>query len=776
MATRTNRRPKQTAPRSRHAQLGFEQLEDRVMLAGNVSAFISGGNLRINGDSLGNEVLVERAGATSVRLTPEAGTTVNGSALPVTLGGFRFGIVLTANGGDDEFRFAGTAASPFRVLGNVVLSMGAGNDVLEFTSFWPHRNLTINTGTGNDQIAAARNLEGPNQSTGVALVVGKNVAIATGTGDDEVLLDRSYFARTFVFNAGPGNDTLDIRFSHFRHSTVLNGAAGFDTLNNFRNQFRFRPAIVSFEQRTQTNPPIGDENDPPTITAVADVTTNVNVATGPIEVTLADDTTAAADITLTAASSNQALVPNANIAITGTGAARTVIVTPAANQTGTATITLTATDDDNATATETFVVTVNGAPTISDVANATINEDATAGPFNITLGDDLTAAGSLVLTATSSDTALVPNANIQLGGSGSARTVTVTPVGNASGSTTITLTVTDASGLTATDTFTLTVNPVNDNPTITAVADVTTNIDTQVGPLGFTINDQETAAGSLTVGAASSNQAVVADSGIQLGGSAGARTVTVTPVAGATGTSTITLTVTDANNAMATETFVVTVNAAPVISDVADVTIDEDAVAGPFNVNVSDDITAAGSLTLTASSSNTTLVPNANIQLGGSGAVRTVTVTPVGNASGSATITLTLTDANGLTATDTFTVTVDPVNDLPVGILDEFDVEEDSGLIVSGNVLANDNDGGDGGALSVTALATDTVGAPVAGDFGTFQINADGSFTYDLDDTIAAVDELLAGEELFDELGYTLSDGTATATSTLRIRIQGAAG
>ena len=40
----------------------------------------------------------------------------------------------------------------------------------------------------------------------------------------------------------------------------------------------------------------------------------------------------------------------------------------------------------------------------------------------------------------------------------------------------------------------------------------------------------------------------------------------------------------------------------------------------------------------------------------------------------------------------------------------------------------------------------------------------------------AAVDQLLAGQELLDELTYTLSDGTATATAILRIRIQGAAG
>ena len=54
-------------------------------------------------------------------------------------------------------------------------------------------------------------------------------------------------------------------------------------------------------------------------------------------------------------------------------------------------------------------------------------------------------------------------------------------------------------------------------------------------------------------------------------------------------------------------------------------------------------------------SSNLTLVPNANIVFGGSGASRTVTVTPVSGLSGTATITITLTDNGSLTASDTFT-------------------------------------------------------------------------------------------------------------------------
>ena len=67
---------------------------------------------------------------------------------------------------------------------------------------------------------------------------------------------------------------------------------------------------------------------------------------------------AAEMLTVTASSSNTALVPNSNIVVSGTGTSRTVTVTPVANQTGTTTITVTG-GDGTSTASDTFVVTVN---------------------------------------------------------------------------------------------------------------------------------------------------------------------------------------------------------------------------------------------------------------------------------------------------------------------------------------------------------------------------------------------------------------------------------
>jgi formylglycine-generating enzyme required for sulfatase activity len=99
----------------------------------------------------------------------------------------------------------------------------------------------------------------------------------------------------------------------------------------------------------------------------------------------------------------------------------------------------------------------NSAPTISDIAAQTITAGNNTGALAFTVGDAQTAAGSLTVSGSSSNTTLVPNANIVFGGSGANRTVTVTPASSQTGTATITVTVSDGS-LSASDTFLLTVN------------------------------------------------------------------------------------------------------------------------------------------------------------------------------------------------------------------------------------------------------------------------------------------------------------------------------
>ncbi|HEY6167304.1 MAG TPA: right-handed parallel beta-helix repeat-containing protein, partial [Verrucomicrobiae bacterium] len=104
-----------------------------------------------------------------------------------------------------------------------------------------------------------------------------------------------------------------------------------------------------------------------------------------------------------------------------------------------------------------IVTVTNASPTITGPNNVTNSLNTPTLPLPFTVGDMETAVTQLVVTVSSSNTRLVPAANIALGGSGVSRTVTVTPAANQAGSAVITITVADALGATASVSFTVTV-------------------------------------------------------------------------------------------------------------------------------------------------------------------------------------------------------------------------------------------------------------------------------------------------------------------------------
>lgn len=141
--------------------------------------------------------------------------------------------------------------------------------------------------------------------------------------------------------------------------------------------------------------------------------------------------------------------------------------------------------------------------------------------------------------------------------------------------------------------------------------------------------------------------------------------------------------------------------------------------------------------------------------------------------------TYTISDGKGGTATATLTIEVVGANDPPVAVNDQFDTVDTAGFPggtpISGNLMVNDSDPDAGATLAVTAVSgsgVGTVGGNTSGTFGTLQLNADGSFTYDVDQTNPVVLSLLTGDSRTDTFTYTISDGlggTSTATVTFTI-------
>ncbi|WP_377827446.1 VCBS domain-containing protein [Bradyrhizobium lupini] len=132
---------------------------------------------------------------------------------------------------------------------------------------------------------------------------------------------------------------------------------------------------------------------------------------------------------------------------------------------------------------------------------------------------------------------------------------------------------------------------------------------------------------------------------------------------------------------------------------------------------------------------------------------------------------------NGTLSWATATVKITGTNDGPVAVADTNAVKEDTGPNpVSGNVLTNDTDLDVQDTHTVTAVngSAGNVAHDVAGTYGTLHLNADGSYTYTLNNAQANVQALAEGQQVTDVFSYTNSDNHGgSSSSSLTIKITG---
>jgi VCBS repeat-containing protein len=205
-----------------------------------------------------------------------------------------------------------------------------------------------------------------------------------------------------------GNDT-DPEGDALSASLVSGPAHGTLTLNadgsfaytpaadyNGPDSFTYRASDGSHASNTATvTITVTAVNDPPTVTVAAGGSCGTNDRSGTLNLLLADVDNAAASLTLSAASSNPALVPAANVAFAGGGASRTMTATTVSGKTGTAVLTVTVSDGQ---ATGTVIITVRAGGNGNDTLTGTAGADLLLGQNgNDTLtglaGNDLLCGG-----------------------------------------------------------------------------------------------------------------------------------------------------------------------------------------------------------------------------------------------------------------------------------------------------------------------------------------------------------------------------------------------
>jgi subtilisin-like proprotein convertase family protein len=366
----------------------------------------------------------------------------------------------------------------------------------------------------------------------------------------------------------------------------------------------------------------------PTLSDISDQFTTINNATGPISFTVNDADTPAADLAVSGASSNPSLLPSNGIIFGGGGANRTVTLTPAANQSGTATVTVTVSDGVR-NASDSFLLTVGSASTgtasFTNAAAITIPERGIATPYPSTINVTGLAGNlsNITVTLRNLTHAWTRDMDVLLVSPSGQSVILMGDAGNGGANNlTLTFSAAAASALPTTSLNSGTYRPANYSPSDTFPAPAPS------GTPGSALNtfNGSSANGTWSLFVYDDGQG---DAGRFAGGWS------------------LTLTTTGSTPPPA----------APTLSNIPDQSTSQNTPTPVIPVTVGDADTPVQTLTLTGASSNPTLVPTANIVFGGSGANRTVTVTPATGQSGLATLTVTVSDGSSK-ASDSFVLTV----------------------------------------------------------------------------------------------------------------------
>jgi hypothetical protein len=175
----------------------FECLENRNLMAGNVTATLTGGMLLLTGDNNANGLVVHQTGSNRFQVQGVATHIKFGAqnAYSFTFSGVT-DIAFNMRGGNDSVTVYNSS-----LTGSMAAEMGTGNDALSVTNLRAD-NLGVNLDQGND-VAALFKVSTPNDGA---------VGVSAGDGRDTVALN-SITTAALGLEMGPGNfDALAVAF------------------------------------------------------------------------------------------------------------------------------------------------------------------------------------------------------------------------------------------------------------------------------------------------------------------------------------------------------------------------------------------------------------------------------------------------------------------------------------------------------------------------------------------------------------------------------------
>lgn len=191
-------------------KLRAENLEHRLMLAGDVTAAVVGGNLRIIGDALDNHLSIAEVSPGNFQVSGSDGTTINHQPLgtPFDAHEVTNNVLLRLGDGDDS-----VALRHLNIQGDLEVYAGEGDDDVDIIGTQVGKNVHIETGAGNDEVDLGLSDEAqPTLAASSPLPTGVhikgNLDVRTGVGDDEVKVTDTHIGGGAFVNTGAGDDVV----------------------------------------------------------------------------------------------------------------------------------------------------------------------------------------------------------------------------------------------------------------------------------------------------------------------------------------------------------------------------------------------------------------------------------------------------------------------------------------------------------------------------------------------------------------------------------------